>query len=428
MSKHHTRARSGNRRQAIRDALQDMPEVLDSDVVDVPAPTTHVAEPAPAAEVEVEPSVDLPDAPAPAREPVRPRRGWFSFARRQGGGKADDALHEQAAQIERHAEQLDTALNAVREQRDDRDGAGRDETPGRLAQLEADLAAEQSAHAQAQTAAEHLQDRLAELHVELERLQGHAAELHEEQQAHARSQAVAEELEHQLVATRAAHDSLSAEHHSLTTAYAQLEELHHTEREALSQWEAHAKELTDTLAAEREDFLRTLDDERHTAEQARAEQAFQHRERTDALQAESAAAVAAVERVLAETQSVVATATADLAATRAEVDRVTDDLKAARGEAEAANLRAVEEGELRQRAEQRLEEVRDELAYVRNEVFGSAGGGGKKRGLLRRGGPAPLKNLQPTSRPVPQKQGAAAPAAVSEELDEILERRLFGDS
>jgi hypothetical protein len=350
------------------------------------------------------------------------RRGWFGLSRR-GSAKpaAITAPAALASPSPVHEPVADVAPTPVREKVRDDVYAGtleRDEARRRFAALEADLRSEQEARAHAETAAEHLRNELDEVR----------SELFAERQARAAADAAAQFAQEQLDTLSSAHAAMSAEHDEVIAAYAQLDEQRRTERDALTQWESHARELHDTLEHEREEFLRTLEDERHTAEQARAAQAFQHREQLETHAAHTATTIAAVEKQLAATQATLEATNAELGATRAEVVRITEDLQAARGEAEAANARAREEGELRVRAEQRLEEVQDELAYVRSEVMGGRNDK-KKGGLLRRGAkPSPLKSLEPQSRPIAQAPRSAAPTApVSEELDEILERRLFGD-
>jgi len=77
----------------------------------------------------------------------------------------------------------------------------------------------------------------------------------------------------------------------------------------------------------------------------------------------------------------------------------------------------------------RRQEVEEELDYMRSEVMGGVANAGRKRGLLRRGkSPAPLKAAEQLPRPlvqVPTADEAQQPA--SEEVEEIIERRLFGD-
>jgi chromosome segregation ATPase len=301
-----------------------------------------------------------------------------------------------------------------------------------------------AAHAEEQRAHAHFEALAEQKSTALDALTTEHAALTEQHQtltvAHAEEQrtrelgeiaaaANAADLTEKLTKLQGEHASLTSEHETLVGAHAKLDEMHRAEHNARTQWEAHAKELTDTLAAEREQYQRTLEDERRTAEAARAEQAFQHREEVERLTAEHTTVLTATQQQLAQTRATLETTTADLGATRADVQRLTEDLQASRGEGEAANVRAREESELRQAAEKRREEVEEELDYVRSEVLGGAGDPRRKRGLLRRGKqPATLKAAETLPRPLVQVPTAdEAPAVGSEEVEEIIERRLFGD-
>jgi chromosome segregation ATPase len=193
-----------------------------------------------------------------------------------------------------------------------------------------------------------------------------------------------------------------------------------------AQWEQQVRELSDELTRERDEFHRTLEDERHTAEQARAEQVFQHREEVERIQAEASAAIAGLQQKLAEAQASLEGARADLGASGADVVRLTEDLEAARGEVVAATARAREADELRMRAEQRIEELGEELAYVRAEVMGSTGGKKKNKGLFGRK-PAPVKAAEKQTRAAVVLNDVAAPP-VDPEVEDIIERRLFGSA
>ncbi|HEV7677834.1 MAG TPA: hypothetical protein VGQ42_04650 [Candidatus Dormibacteraeota bacterium] len=408
--------------------MEELPDVLELQA--------HTASAAPAVEIAPDqavvhavthdqPVAEFEPAPLDTEELVdteelaaetQPRRGWFGRSRRQSDVSTPAAAPAPAPASQPAVVHDDVYASALE----------RDEARRRFAALEADLVSVQEARGHAETAAAQLNTRIDTLRDELDATR---ADLLTERQARAAAESAAQDSEHELATLRTAHDAVNAEHDEVIAAYAQLDEQRRTERDALTKWESHARELTDTLEREREEFLRTLEDERHTAEQARATLAFQHREQLETHAAHAATTVAGIEKQLADTQAALEATNAELGATRAEVARVTEDLQAARGEAEAANSRAREEGELRVRAEQRLEEVQEELAYVRTEVMGGRNDKNRKGGLLRRGGkPSPLKSLEPQSRPIAQAQPRnAAPAApASEELDEILERRLFG--
>jgi DNA repair exonuclease SbcCD ATPase subunit len=383
----------------------EFPEVLELPVHDVPAAEII---PAPLVSEEELQEVGQAEAVAESTVETQRRRGWFGRSRRTSA--AADAPASAPASVPQPPAVHDDVYAGNLE---------RDEARRRFAALEADLVDVQSAREQAEIDAKQMRDDLDAVR----------SEVFTQEQARAAADAAAQFAQEQLDELRSTHDALSAEHDEVIGAYAQLDEQRRAERDAITRWESHARELTETLEHEREEFLRTLEDERHTSEQARAAQAFQHREQLETHAAHTATTIAAIEKQLAETQTTLEATNAELGATRAEVVRATEDLQAARGEAEAANARSREEGALRVRAEQRLDEVQEELAYVRSEVMGGRNDKNKKGGLLRRGAkPSPLKSLEPQSRPIAQapSRNAAPAAPVSEELDEILERRLFG--
>jgi hypothetical protein len=421
MGAHNNSARQGDHRQAIREVFEGFPADLLASIDDTEEPRGYQA-----------------PAPVAVEDQAAQRRGWLGLARRQNAARpepaADRGLHLQAFEIERRAQRLDDALATAREHLSATTGELH-EVRRRLARTEADLAAERATGAEWQATAAELNEHIDALRAELEQLQHEHAALaavyaDEEQARHqfehvaGEQMPVLDELRGQLSTVTA---ELQTEHeaHGQTLAYAtglehQLTTLH-------AQWEAHAQELTDTIVREREDHQRTIEDERHSAEQARAEQAFQHREEIERAQAEATSTINAVELSLADAQATLEATSIALGATRADVSRLTEDVEATRGEALAANTRAREADELRLRAEQRIEELGDELDYVRAEVMGSVDRN-KKRGLLRRK-PAPVKAAaDKPSRAVgaTAQDGPAAP--VDPDVEDIIERRLFGNA
>lgn len=291
-----------------------------------------------------------------------------------------------------------------------------------------------TAHAAEQQARAHYEALTEEKSAALDALSSDHSALRSDHEALVAAHAEEQRQREMAEITAAAHasriEALSGELAGVGTELDAMTAQHAAEQEARTQWEAHATELTATLAAEREQYQRTLEDERRTAEAARAEQAFQHREAVERLQAEHHATLTAAQQDLAQTQAHLESTTANLGAARADVQRLTEDLQAAQGEASAANLRAREESEHRQAAEQRRAELEDELDYVRSEVMGGEGDKGRKRGFMRRGGgrPSPLKAASdPVSRPLVQVPDETALPADESEVDQIIERRLFGD-
>lgn len=423
MSKHtKAGARNAHHRQTIRQVLGDVPADLLS------------------GSVEDRGVAVIPEPPAPepqADEKARQRRGWFGLARRQGEAKgeapAPAALHHQAFEIERRAQRLEEALAAAR---DDLGAATSelDEVHHRLAAVESELAAERTGVAEWRDTASQLNQLVDELRATHEQLQHEyaalTAALDDEQQARQHWERVASEQMGALDGLGSQLNTVNADLHAereaheqtrqwATAAQAQLTELQ-------AQWEQREAEVTDVLTRERDEFHRTLEDERHTAEQAHAEQAFQHREQVEHIQSEASAAIAALQQQVTEMQAAIESANAELGATQAEVVRVTEDLEAARGEAVAATARAREADELRMAAEQRVEELTEELAYVRSEVMGSPGGRKKPKGLFGRK-PSPVKAAEKQSRAAVVNNDVAAPP-VDPDVDDIIERRLFGSA
>lgn len=422
MSKHSRSAtRNGHHRQAIRQVLGDVPaDLLAGSIEDRGAVV-----------------VPEPVAAPPSDEKAQQRRGWFGLARRKGeaeGRVAEPAaVHHQAFEIERRAQRLEEALAAAR---DDLGAATSelDEVHQRLAATGSELAAARSSVAEWQETAGQLNQLVEELRATHERLQEeHAAltaALESEQQGRQHWERVASEQ-------MGALDELGAQ---LSTANTQL----HGEREAheqtrlwasdvqgqlatlQAQWDQREAETNDVLTRERDEYHRTLEDERHTAERARAEQIAQHREQVEQFQAEASAAISALQQQVAEARTAVEAASAELGAARADIVRLTEDVEAARGEAVAATARAREADELRMAAEQRMEELSDELAYVRSEVMGSPNGRKKSKGLFGRK-PAPVKAAEKQSRAAVVLNDVAAPP-VDPDVDDIIERRLFGSA
>jgi chromosome segregation ATPase len=414
-------ARHGYDRQAIRQALDDVPVNL----VDNSENTARAGYQLPA----------LHEA-ADDRK-TQQRRGWFGLARRESvanGNSAPSAVQHQALLIEVRAQRLEEALAAVR---NDLGAATHelDDAHQRIAQLDAEVTAER-------TRATEWHDTAAELNEHVDELREQQEQLHHERAALASAyeseQQGRQHWEHVASEQMAALDRLAEQvtaltadlgvgrdAHEQTRAYAaelqeQLTTLH-------AQWEAHAQELTDVLTRERDEYHLTLEDERHTAEQARAEQAFQHREQLERVQAEASAAIAGLQRKLAETTAQLDSTHGSLGASQADVVRLTEDVEAARGEAVAANARAREADELRLRAEQRLEEVGEELAYVRSEVMGSDGGRKGRKPMFGRGKPATIKAAERPNRPAVVNLDVPAPPA-DPDVDDIIERRLFGSA
>jgi chromosome segregation ATPase len=417
---HRSAPRHGGHREAIRQVFDEFPSVL-IDAEDEDTAQRAYAPPTPA----------LPESDAAAQQ----RRGFFRMARRPEARvqpAAAAAPHHQAFEVERRAQRLDDALAAAREEL----AAVTGELEGalqRLAHAEAEAGAERSATAEWHATAAELNDHLDALRAEHEQLRHEqvalagAFETERQNRQHwehvaSEQMAALDQIGAQL-STATADLRAEREIHDQTKAYAadlqqQLTTLH-------TQWEAHADELGGALAREREDYERTIEDERHTAEQARAEQVFQHREQVERLHAEATTAIDAVEQRLAEALATLETTTAGLGTTRADVVRLTEDLEAARGEALAANTRARELDDLRLRAEQRVEELGEELEYVRSEVMGSAAGKDRKRGMLRRGRPSPIKAAEKLSRPALVALDTPT-GPVDPDVEDIIERRLFG--
>jgi hypothetical protein len=77
------------------------------------------------------------------------------------------------------------------------------------------------------------------------------------------------------------------------------------------------------------------------------------------------------------------------------------------------------------KAEQRIEELGEELAYVRAEVMGTAGRKKGGRGLFGARKPAMVKAAEKTSRAAVSNNDVAAPP-VDPDVEDIIERRLFG--
>ncbi len=427
MSKHpRAAARNGQHRQAIRQVLGDVPTDLLSGAFDERAP------------VAPEPVAAAVAAPAETEAQAQQRRGWFGLARRQRAAASPGAdpappgaLHHQAFEIERRAQRLEEALAAAR---DDLGAATSelDEVHRRLAAVEADLAAERTGSADWQETAAQLNALVDELRATHEQLRQDHAALAEALDTEQRGR---QHWEHVASEQMAALDELGGQ---LSTVKAEL----HAEREAhqqthlwatdldsrcsalQQQWQEREADVEDVLIRERDEYHHTLEDERHTAERARAEQAAQHREQIERFQDEASVAIAALQQRVAEAHASVEAANAELGATRADVVRLTEDLEAARGEALAATARAREADELRLAAEQRVEELSEELAYVRSEVMGSAGGRKKSKGLFGRK-PAPVKAAEKQSRAAVVLNDVAAPP-VDADVDDIIERRLFG--
>ncbi|HXA27365.1 MAG TPA: hypothetical protein VN193_01340 [Candidatus Angelobacter sp.] len=369
-------------RQAIRDLLDE-----------VPADLIHSANGVAAAVYEP-PAVEEAGAPAGAPQ----RRGWLGLRPRRGGGQGQTAVatpgpqHHLAFEVERRAQRLEDALAAARAELA---AAAHevDEAQRRAARFEGELADAQDGRAHWERVASEQLTALDELGAQL----GNAtAAGHAEREAHEQTRGYAGDLEGRLTAMQA-------------------------------QWQEQVAELTAALGREREEFQRTLEDERHTAEQAHAEQAFQHREQVERFQAEATAAIDALHQRIADGQSALEAVNADLGTTRAEVVRLNEDVEAARGEAVAATTRARESDDLRLAAEQRIEELGEELAYVRSEVMGSAGGQKKSKGLFGRGKPAPVKAAEKQTRAVVSPNDVAAPP-VDPDVEDIIERRLFGSA
>ncbi len=428
MSKHtRAAARNGHHRQVIRQVLGDVPADLLSGAV---------AERA----VEPEPAVVAAAAPAESEAQAEQRRGWFGLARRQRAGAAPESgpapavtVHHQAFEIERRAQRLEEALAAAR---DDLGAATSelDEVHQRLAAVETELSAERAGSAEWQETAAQLNALVDELRATHEQLRQDHAALAEALDSEQRGR---QHWEHVASEQMTALDQLGGE---LTTLKSEL----HAEREAhqqtqlwatdldsrftalQQQWQQREADVEDVLTRERDEYHRTLEDERHTAERARAEQAAQHREQIERFQDEASVAIAALQQRVADAQARVESANAELGATRADVVRLNEDVEAARGEALAATARAREADELRLAAEQRVEELSEELAYVRSEVMGSAGGRKKSKGLFGRK-PAPVKAAEKQSRAAVVLNDVAAPP-VDPDVDDIIERRLFGSA
>jgi myosin heavy subunit len=426
MSKHnrHT-ARSGyqQQRQALRQALDEVPIDL---IAAAPAAPTVVDE--------RPESVDT-------GEKSKPRRGFLGLGRRGGDAKAQPAAaaaqpaaHPQTFEIERRAQRLDEALANARE---DLTATTRelDEVHHRLAEVEAELATERAASQEWRDTAAQLDQHFDSLRAAHEQLQHEHAALatafENEQSASRHWERVASEqmtaLDDLGAQLGSAGAELQAERdtHEQTRAWAADLQGQLTALQA--QWDQHAAELTAALEHEREEFHRTLEDERRTAEQAYAEQAFQHREQVEQFQREASAAIAALQQKVADTLALLEAANADLGASRADVVRLTEDVEAARGEALAATTRAREADDLRLRAEQRVEELGEELAYVRSEVMGSDAGRKKAKGLFGRGKPAPVKAAEKQTRAAVSLNDVAAPP-VDPDVEDIIERRLFGSA
>ncbi|HZS13649.1 MAG TPA: hypothetical protein VFC09_03530 [Candidatus Dormibacteraeota bacterium] len=385
MSKRNRNAHHpGPQRQAIRQALTDVPVDLLSGSVDE---RVAVAEP--------EPQPAVPAARDGKEE--QQRRGWFGLARRQRAARGEEepaapVLHHHAFEIERRAQRLEEALAAAR---DDLGAAASelDEVHQRLAGVEDELAAEQRSRQHWERVASEQLSALDELGTQLNTVN---AELHAEREAHEQTRLHTVSFQEQLSTLQA-------------------------------QWEQREAEVEALLSRERDEYHRTLEDERHTAERAHAEQAAQHREQVEQIQSEASAAIAALQQRIADGQAAMEAATAELGAARADIVRLTDDVEAVRGEALAATARAREADELRMRAEQRMEELGDELAYVRSEVMGSAGGRKKPKGIFGRGRPAPVKAAEKQTRAAVVPNDVAAPP-VDPDVDDIIERRLFGSA
>jgi chromosome segregation ATPase len=423
MSKQHKgAARHGYDRQAIRQALDEVPV----DLVDNSENTANAG-------------YQLPQLHEdPADQQARQRRGWFGLARRENAAKgvtAPSAVQHQALLIEVRAQRLEEALAVAR---DDLGAATHElrDAHQRITQLDAEVAAERTRTTEWHDTAAELNQHLDDLREQYEQLQHERAALgsaYESEQRgrqhweHVASEQMAalDQLGEQLTVVTADLGTERAAHEQ-TKAYAaeaqqQLTSLH-------AQWEAHAEELTDVLTRERDEYHHTLEDERHTAEQARAEQAFQHREQLETVQQEASTAIAALQRKLADATAALEHVRGDLGATQADVVRLTDDLVAIRGEALAANARARDADELRLRAEQRTEELGEELAYVRTEVMGAAGGKkGVRKPMFGRGKPATIKAAERPNRPAVVNFDVPAPPT-DPDVDDIIERRLFGSA
>ena len=370
-------------------------------------------------------------------EQARRRRGWFGLARRQSKAKgeaAPSAVQHQALLIEVRAQRLEEALAAAR---DDLGAATHelDDAHQRIAQMDAEISAERARAAEWHDTAAELNQHVDELREQHEQLQHERAALHA---AYESEQQGRQHWEHVASEQMAALDRLGEQLTVLTTDLGAERDAHEQTRTFANdlqgqlttlhaQWEAHVEELTDVLTRERDEYHHTLEDERHTAEQARAEQVFQHREQLEQVQAEASAAITALQRKLADASAALESANGTLGATHAEVVRLTEDVEAARGEAFASNTRAREADELRQSAEQRVEELDEELAYVRSEVMGSAGGKRGRKPIFGRGKPATIKAAERLSRPAVVNLDVPAPAA-DPEVDDIIERRLFGSA
>jgi chromosome segregation ATPase len=430
MSKHHkTATRTAAHRQAIRQVFDEFPV----DLLDSPNPTDD------AVRAYAPPPSAVEEAPGDDAQ-ARRRRGWFGLARRQQRetaattkAAAPSAVHHQAFEIERRAQRLEEALAAAR---DDLGAVTTelDDLHQRLAAADAAVATERAAAAEWHDTASQLNELVDALRGTHEQLQhehvalGTAFDTEEQGRRHwervASEQLTAlDELGAQLNQTTA---ELHAEREAHQQAVAYATDVQGQLSALQAQWEEQLQQLTDALGREREEFHRTLEDERHTAEQARAEQAFQHREEVERFQAEASAAIAALQQKVADGQAAIEVVNADLGAARADVVRLNEDLEAARGEALAATTRARENDELRLRAEERIEELGDELSYVRSEVMGSAGGRKKAKGLFGRGKPAPVKAAEKQSRAAMAPAELAAPA-VDPDVEDIIERRLFGN-
>jgi chromosome segregation ATPase len=425
MSKHNRAAtRNGHHRQAIRQVLGDVPaDLLTGSFEDRGA----VAEPAPAVA-----------AAPPTEEKARQRRGWFGLARRQSEGRGQEAaqpaaLHHQAFEIERRAQRLEEALAAAR---DDLGAATceLDEVHQRLAAVEADLAAARSHGAEWQDTATQLNQLVDELRTTHEQLRGEyaalTATLESEQQGRQHWERVASEQMGALDELGAQLSGAGTDLHAEREAHQQTrlwaEDAQGRLSELQAHWERREAEVEELLTRERDEYHHTLEDERHTAERAHAEQAARHRDQVEQFQAEASAAITGLQQQVADGRAAIEAATAELGAARADIVRVTEDLEAARGEAVAATARAREADELRMAAELRVEELNEELAYVRSEVMGSAGGRKKPKGLFGRR-PSPVKAAERQSRAAVVNNDVAAPA-VDPDVDDIIERRLFGSA
>jgi len=424
MSRNNRNSRPNNHRQAIRQALDEVP----TDLVHAPVPVRR--------EEPVKPVV----AKATAVKEERPRRGWFGrgrgkseTAKGQGVAPAAAPQHPHTFEIERRAQRLEELLTTAR---DDLTAANRElrEAHERAAAAEGELATQRAAAAEWQDTATELNTHFDALRVSHDELQHERAALgtafetersgrqHWERVASEQMTAL-DELGAQLGVVNG---DLRAERDSHEQTRARAEELEGQTAALRAEWEANAQQLSDALHREREEFHRTLEDERLTAERARAEQAFQHREQVEKFQDEASAAISALQQRVADKDAALAAVDVELAGARADVVRLNEDVEAARGEAVAATARAREADELRMKAEQRIEELGDELAYVRSEVMGTPGGRKKSKSLFGRK-PSPVKAAEKQSRAAVSLNDVAAPTT-DPDVEDIIERRLFGNA